>query len=784
MPYIPLKKQEFQKELQTIKDSINLREFNLHITNSNFSELYNVFLNLETLKIDPLRFLNLKKEIKNFFPAKLSDYLSDNSSLLILDKLENFLKDPSIEKLNELKIENKNSFKELSRPLQRSEIHTYIQKRMVSSLIRHFDKKIMSSKDKDITLFLPTLPLSIVSIIDNPTTSEELDVLLSIISLNFLDKYPEFKEKFSDLNNKKKSKMNNIDSEESKKNVDEFLEFRRLLNIISEENPSTLLALISDPISKDEARAQRNLIRNSFSFLIDNYSDHYKPENIELTNNIEAAIYLAAREETAKKKFSNIINFSINYDPVEEVPTCSFFIPERKKGLKSTQANVDKEYKSFLKKITPADLSHGIGLQELKNEFNPFKINGDFSAATLVLTKVEDTIHFSGNTEEEKELVKLRKERFERLKLIHGVENYIDDNAFIDEETYLQIYIELLSELKNSTFSECTKEKINPQDPNSPYIIQELQNAIDLYDTKNTNNSFSSLASEDEINNLKIVIEDLKNRLNDKFQDKMLDFLMPKILSNSLLQTQKHPDLKEPEPSLGLEWKMLKDVKKPNGYCAKYYSLVDPLTGIILELQVQTDFRYTDSKRGNSDHSNMQNKRPDIFEFFELTNPNENPENLSLYLNILDNHSIGEVNYLRNKTNLTAAQKRGIKQFDYALKSIKLKDKFVTKNANGENTEQSLDTYLVNFAKYNSPNARTIDSAHPTLGGRGAAVIEKNLVECFQEVLLKSNKLSCLAQILTDKLATLVPTQNISKTYTEESIRSYAERRNKADSGR
>ena len=193
MPYIPLKNQEFQKELQTIKDTINLKEFNLHISNSNFSELYNVFLNLETLKIDSLTFLNLKKEIKEFFPAELSSYLSDDSSLLILSKLERFLSAPSIKTLNELKTESKNSFKELSRPLPKSEIHTYVQKRMISSLIRHFDKKIMSSRNKDITLFLPTPPLSIASLVDNPITSEELNVLTSIISLIFFDRYHKFK---------------------------------------------------------------------------------------------------------------------------------------------------------------------------------------------------------------------------------------------------------------------------------------------------------------------------------------------------------------------------------------------------------------------------------------------------------------------------------------------------------------------------------------------------------------------------------------------------------------
>ena len=58
MPYVPLKRQEFQKELQVIKDNIVFREFNFHITDSNFSKLYNIFVNLETFNIDPLTFLN------------------------------------------------------------------------------------------------------------------------------------------------------------------------------------------------------------------------------------------------------------------------------------------------------------------------------------------------------------------------------------------------------------------------------------------------------------------------------------------------------------------------------------------------------------------------------------------------------------------------------------------------------------------------------------------------------------------------------------------------------
>ena len=140
---------------------------------------------------------------------------------------------------------------------------------------------------------------SIISI-----TPEAIDILTFVISLDFLDKYPKLKAKFENNLNSHGENNSKIDSIDSEKDVEELLEYRNVLDIISQENPTVLLALINNPISRDEAKAQRNFIRNSFSFLVDNYSDHYKPENIELTNNIEAAIYLSAREETAKKKFA------------------------------------------------------------------------------------------------------------------------------------------------------------------------------------------------------------------------------------------------------------------------------------------------------------------------------------------------------------------------------------------------------------------------------------------------------------------------------------------------
>ena len=104
---------------------------------------------------------------------------------------------------------------------------------------------------------------------------------------------------------------------------------------------------------------------------------------------------------------------------------------------------------------------------------------------------------------------------------------------------------------------------------------------------------------------------------------------------------------------------------------------------------------------------------------------------------------------------------------------------------NGENknkTDIPLKTVLIHFAEYWSPKMRVTSSAHQ-LFERGAKVTANNLIETFSDVLRKQNDLTCLSQILIDKLSEYVQNTNLSQTYTEKDIRNFV-RKNSCDDGR
>ena len=766
MPYTPLSREEFQETLKNIKINLSAKKTIPDVNSSSLSNLYNVFTALENTAIDEISYESFRSSIEKYFPKNISSYLLTNATKRRFRDFESIFTSNIPEKNKSQKIENfKNKLDGYVKRIQGSPTAEEYSLISLSKLVN------LIAKQKNVL----SPPFTISSFFNNPVQKNDIEMLNTIITLYVLRQYPQIKDSFNqDVEEAKKAlKDNGTHSEIMKNNFKKYikqpsnLEFLNLLEIVSQNNPIAL-SILKEVDDRDNSQRGLLFVKNISEYLIDDYAIHNENISQEYIKNFNASLYESARKEA---------------------PECTLFIPDRTKSLRSEQHNMEKEYKAFLKSLIPSNPTIGISSSDVKEQFNVEKIDNDFTGSTIVLTDVNDSIYFEGSTEEEKNLINLRKEKENRKAKLYKIQNYLRDNPFISEELYFQIYIDLLEEFQKTTYPECYEERLDPQDANSLTYNEAIEKALKNYWNKVSSESFSTLASPDEMDDLSTIIEQLKLRNDDKFQNAMLDVIIPKILSSSLLQPHISSNEKEALPNLDISWEKTKDSKKPNGFCAKYYKVSLPVgpkgKKIDIELQALTKMRYDDSKGGNSDHNKQKGKRPSIEElkmFFELSNPNENPEHLDTYLETLDSYVFNTIEGLKNKTDLSKAEQLALQRVEHARNSIKMRESFPRNEENKDKNDIPLKSVLIHFAEYWSPKMRVTSSAHQ-LFERGAKVTANNLIETFSDVLRKQNDLTCLSQILIDKLSEYVQNTNLSQTYTEKDIRNFV-RKNSCDDGR
>ena len=97
-----------------------------------------------------------------------------------------------------------------------------------------------------------------------------------------------------------------------------------------------------------------------------------------------------------------------------------------------------------------------------------------------------------------------------------------------------------------------------------------------------------------------------------------------------------------------------------------------------------------------------------------------------------------------------------------AQQHIKIKDNMDFYNeASGNTFYQNMDEYLLNVAKLSSPDMYICRSSHefttPTV-----TIQKRSLAEAFSDVLRKRDGISCLAQILVDKVDMLAEKINLN----------------------
>ncbi len=615
-------------------------------------------------------------------------------------------------------------------------------------------------------------PKNISELLHNPITNNDINQLIEILKKEFLQV----------VYNKN---PNNIGEKEQNK----------LKKIVNKYYPTLFLDFIENPISLDNFSEQQKLIEDAFSAITDTYYNQSTPHAQKNLNSLSSGIYLVIHAL---------------------YPDLSVNIPDRTKGLKSMSVNINKELNRSLTDIVPSEIKNGIHLVDMeehilsneknKNNFTD-KTNTDISAMTIVLNHIKDSMYFDENDPENEQILKLEKQRNENLKFLQSVKKYLYENdIFMTQEEYFQIYIQLLSHLQDSTYPECSQEI-----KEGSYSTR-LKDAINTYKKYIENDSFSSKATNVELDELYSLTDCLKRRLDDKLQHEVLRVTFPHVLEHPLLSKK-----------FKIKGIFLKDVKKKNGFCAIYYILVDQ-DGNKIEVQLQSEMRYIETKNGISNHNNMPSKQIDIKPFFELVNSNDDPELLENYLSLLGRTSKSQEKYLNQKLEnlhrkfLYTENNKEKKEIDLAIRklkkkidaietarnSIKIKDEFIEeydmidiestkqennyeiKEINGKRikvydtkttkrtSSMTIEQYLPIFAKYVSPTSMSvISSAHTTFTSE-AYVNNKNFIEGFTQVLRKNDEVPYLSELLIDKLKEILEIKDTQQLSYEE-LEKYAE---------
>ena len=500
-------------------------------------------------------------------------------------------------------------------------------------------------------------------------------------------------------------------------------ELYKMATIVNKVYPETFLKLINK--SKSNIKKDQKIVKERIMETIEHWHSHNSERALEENRDILGALYISASKL---------------------YPEMGIYVPGRTKSMKSSIANINKEAYSSLVDIIPKNMEAGISTEEVYKKFQMDKANTDFSGFTIVLGNTDDTMHFDKSDPKTNELLELRKIRDKNMKFLHSMENFLiehDNDVFSKQELY-QIKMELLMRLRELTYEECRKEYKGTSF--TEMLKENLGKEYDLddYDV----NEGEYLMKLDELYEL---LDEMKKRIHDKYQAKILEISVPEILNDELLSDELH-----------VKSRFIKKVIKENGFCANYYELTT-IDGRKIELQAITKMRFKESKDGSSDHSKLPNKEIKITQFFEPSSKECDEQEFIKMMTLLNNTPIAKKNslYITPDQELSPMEKRLKRRLKVAEQNVKLKDSFEDTHIFPDGSEQkckySLDEYLKNFAEYVSPKLMSVSSHHTRFHKGVAGYNKKSIISAFTEVLLKHDSTSCLAQILIDRLEEIVP---------------------------
>lgn len=497
---------------------------------------------------------------------------------------------------------------------------------------------------------------------------------------------------------------------------------------------------------------QQDFIKNSFNDLNEQYINANSYEVKEYISYLMSAIYLT---------YKNLY------------PDLSIYIPFRIKSDDSTIKNYKKEFNNEI-----------VSYDSNENMIDFSGISKDFIAATIVLDHVKNSIktkteYISDN------IYALRTQKQNILNFINDIENKLD-YEFLDEKQYMILKQEILKKIIDSTYPEFINER-------TVSYSTELNEISRSFQIKKDTQTFLPTVSPEQIENLNRLLLDLRSRSSDKLEYEILRETIPTVLNSPLLKN-----------ALKIDFDFVKDSKKPNGFAALYYTIHTPYGPI--ELQLQSNKRYYEAKKGSAFHSGITGKEIDIRSFFELSNPNDKYD-LNFYLTKLDNIradeilsdvEIPEFNSEEEKykflNSLDGEKYKLTQKVKEYMSHIKIKDNFEfvpdtsinyldVDPITGENiiikktpstqtqskTVMDTDDYLLSLAKSISPYMNVCSSGHTSFST--ASIHQKNLIGEFTEILRKKDATSCLGNMLISRLRTILKNTDDKEYLESQEIR-------------
>lgn len=515
-------------------------------------------------------------------------------------------------------------------------------------------------------------------------------------------------------------------------------ELYNLSVIVNKIFPEIFLDLIKTPSQDDNNDKSISFVKDKILSTINHWHLHNAGEMQNATN---------GETETESEAENRDIISAIYITAKKLYPEFHMYTVGRIKSMKSSINNINKETTKSLLSLLPSNLSTGLSYDDVKDQFNLDGANTDFSGFTIVLNDVDDTLHFDPSDSKYSNVLELRKTREDNIKFLHSIENFLfkNDPDALSNADILQIQIDLLIRLRESTYEECTREFKNTSF--KELLRETIKKYYDELKKPNKKQIFDNeILHVLETDNIYEFIDELKDRVDDKYQAKLLEIAVPDMLEDVIFSK-----------NLKVESHFVKTVTKENGYHSLHFHLITE-EGRIIELQVQTRKRFKDSKDGPSDHSTLSGKEVDILHFFEPVDENCDPKIFNTLLNTLNTTPIATKNRLYDTKdhNLSPRDRSLKRKLRVAEQNIKIKESFVFKYKENIRTF-TLEEYLPIFAEYHSPKLISVSSPHTRFNTSIAAYNKKSLVSGFREVLLKHDSTTCLSQQLIDKLESIVP---------------------------
>lgn len=491
----------------------------------------------------------------------------------------------------------------------------------------------------------------------------------------------------------------------------------------------------------------------------------------EITNS-----YLDTYEEKNSlnaKKYMCYLTAAIYITYKKMYPNLVIRIPFRTKSDTSYQKNIQKEFPNSLDTLIEQleKNNESLTLETLEKYFPTEPTTKDIQAATIILDHFKEPIlltyqegeydnplpNAKNNDIDLKESITdlVNKDMKYTNLLIKA--NSIYSTEFLSEFAFLMLKKQILEGIIDLNYHGFDGEKYPSYQEDLKSVEEKIANGV-------IQQNFAASITNLQKYELKHLISNMQYLLEDKLQFN--------ILNNTISNVLNQPIVKD---TLQATYDYSKTSKKSNGFAAIYYTLHTPYGDI--ELFLQSNERYYQSKKGSAFHSGMSGKSLDIKDFFEYVNPENETEDLNYFLDSIDL----PVSVLDDTKNQKLAE-----SINQKLSRIKIKDSIDVKLSvptsvtfdstttkkdpeslkkkqiadekikNAPTVSINTNEYLYLVATSRSACLNTCSSGHSF--SINAAIHHQDIDDEFAEVLRRRDSMTCLGNILLKRLRIILKT--------------------------